>query len=430
MRSNYKQLGQFISPIDIRNEQLEVETLLGVSVKKIFIPSIANTVGTDFKKYKIVKKHQFTYIPDTSRRGDKIGLAMLVDYDVALVSQAYTVFEIVDHNKLDPEYLMMWFRRPEFDRYARFKSHGSVREIFDWDEMCETELPVPSIEKQREIVKEYNTVVNRIKLNEQLNQKLEETAQALYKHWFVDFEFPNENGQAYKSSGGEMVYNEELDQEIPSDFGVCQLENFIDSNFGGDWGKVKPEGNYLEKVTCVRGTDIPMFKSGALNNAPIRYILNKNLKNKEVLENNIIIEISGGSPTQSTGRAVLVSASHIKAMETPIICSNFCRVIQLNSNTHSRLFYSHLDYLYDLDYLFTFENSTTGVKNFDLTAFLEEEYMVKPNNSLLIEYNKTFDLLQKNILSYRREINGLKKLKELVLTKMSRVESLETEQAI
>ena len=117
-------------------------------------------------------------------------MALLEDHETAILSQAYIVFEVIDHNKLDPEYLMMWFRCPEFDRYARFKSHGSARETFDWEEMCETELPIPSIEKQRVIVKEYNTVVNRIKLNEQLNQKLEETAQALYKHWFVDFEFP------------------------------------------------------------------------------------------------------------------------------------------------------------------------------------------------------------------------------------------------
>ncbi|RXQ89491.1 restriction endonuclease subunit S [Ancylomarina salipaludis] len=186
MKSNYKQLREYIRPVDVRNKKLEVDLLLGVSVQKVFIPSIANTVGTDFKKYKIVKRKQFTYIPDTSRRGDKIGLAMLEDHDIALVSQAYSVFDIIDHDKLDPEYLMMWFRRPEFDRYARYKSHGSVREIFDWEEMCEVELPIPSIEKQREIVKEYNTVVNRIKLNEQLNQKLEETAQALFKNWFVD----------------------------------------------------------------------------------------------------------------------------------------------------------------------------------------------------------------------------------------------------
>lgn len=242
MRSNYKQLGQYITSINIRNTEMSVETLLGVSVKKIFIPSIANTVGTDFKKYKIVKRNQFTYIPDTSRRGEKIGLAMLEDYDIALVSQAYTVFKIIDHNQLDPEYLMMWFRRPEFDRYARYKSHGSVREAFDWEEMCEVELPIPSIEKQRAIVKEYNTVVNRIKLNEELNRKLEETAQAIYKEWFVDFNFPITEescpelasgsphliGKPYKSSGGEMVWDDELDKEVPEGWNKIYLEDIIE----------------------------------------------------------------------------------------------------------------------------------------------------------------------------------------------------------
>ena len=229
MRSNYKKLGQYIKEVNIRNSDLSVNTLLGVSVKKVFIPSIANTVGTNFRRYKVVNKNQFTYIPDTSRRGDKIGIAMLEEYDSVLVSQAYTVFEITDETKLLPEYLMMWFRRPEFDRYARYKSHGSVREIFDWDEMCEVELPIPSPEKQQEIVNEYKTITDRIALNEKLNQKLEETAQALYKHWFVDFEFPDSNGNPYKSSGGKMVYNEELDKEIPEGWEVEYLGNIIES---------------------------------------------------------------------------------------------------------------------------------------------------------------------------------------------------------
>lgn len=186
MSSNYKKLGNYIQPVNRRNTDLKVETLLGVSIQKILMPSIANTVGTNMKTYKIIVKNQFAYGPVTSRNGDKISIALLQDFDEAIISQAYTVFEVVDTKKLHPEYLMMWFRRPEFDRYARFKSHGSARETFDWDELCEVELPIPSIEKQQEIVKEYNTVTNRIKLNEQLNQKLEETAQALYKHWFVD----------------------------------------------------------------------------------------------------------------------------------------------------------------------------------------------------------------------------------------------------
>lgn len=217
---------------------------MGVSTQKVFIDSIANTVGTDFRTYKVVKRRQFTYVADTSRRGDRIGIALLETHDEGLVSPIYTVFEIIGHDTLLPEYLMMWFRRPEFDRYARFKSHGSVRELFDWDEMCDVELPMPSIEKQREIVKEYHTIVDRITLNERLNRKLEETAQAIYKQWFVDFEFPISadyaaaigkpelEGRPYKSSDGEMVFNEVLKQEIPKGWNDCLLSDKVEFKNG------------------------------------------------------------------------------------------------------------------------------------------------------------------------------------------------------
>ena len=172
MRSNYEALGEFIRQVDIRNTAGKEDNLLGVSVQKQFIPSIANTVGTDFTKYKVVKRGQFTYIPDTSRRGDKIAIALLKDYEEGLVSNVYTVFEVIDDDKLLPEYLMLWFSRPEFDRYARYKSHGSVREIFDWNELCMVELPIPAIEKQREIVKAYKTVTDRIELKRKINDNL------------------------------------------------------------------------------------------------------------------------------------------------------------------------------------------------------------------------------------------------------------------
>lgn len=177
MKEGYRLLGDFIRQVDVRNTDGKEENLLGVSVQKMFIPSIANTVGTDFTKYKVVKRGQFTYIPDTSRRGDKIGIALLTDYDEGLVSNIYTVFEVKDENELLPEYLMLWFSRPEFDRYARFKSHGSVREIMDWDEMCKVELPVPSIDKQRSIVKAYQTITERIDLKRRINDNLRATAE-------------------------------------------------------------------------------------------------------------------------------------------------------------------------------------------------------------------------------------------------------------
>ena len=186
MKEGYRLLGDFIRQVDVRNTDGKEENLFGVSVQKMFIPSIANTIGTDFTKYKVVKRGQFTYIPDTSRRGDKIGIALLMDYDEGLVSNIYTVFEVKDENELLPEYLMLWFSRPEFDRYARFKSHGSVREIMDWDEMCKVELPVPSIDKQRSIVKAYQTITERIELKRRINDNLEATIQAAFDKAFHD----------------------------------------------------------------------------------------------------------------------------------------------------------------------------------------------------------------------------------------------------
>ena len=173
MKNDYKRLGNYIREVDVRNRDLKVTKLLGVSISKEFMPSIANTIGTDMSSYKVAEPRQFAYGPVTSRNGDKVSIA-------------YTIFEVKNKQELLPEYLMMWFRRPEFDRYARFKSHGSAREIFSWEEMCDVKLPIPSIEQQQKIVSEYEAITRRIHLNEQIIAKLEETAQALYRKMFVN----------------------------------------------------------------------------------------------------------------------------------------------------------------------------------------------------------------------------------------------------
>lgn len=233
MRSNYKQLGTYIKQIDIRNTNNAVTYLRGVSsVHKCLMQSKANIIGTDMSTYKLVSKNQFVFNPNTARMGDKIPIA-LNDGDDCIVSQIYPVFDIIDHEVLSPEYLMMWFKRPEFDRYARFKSHGSAREIFDWLEMCEVQLPIPHINKQREIVKEYKVLVDRINLNNQLIQKLEETAQAIYKQWFVNFEFPDENGKPYKSNDGEMEFNDVLEKDIPKGWELKKIGEIIKTIGGG-----------------------------------------------------------------------------------------------------------------------------------------------------------------------------------------------------
>lgn len=185
MKSNYKKLGEYIRQVDKRNKDLRVSRLLGVSISKSFIESIANTVGTDFSNYKVVHKGQFAYGPVTSRNGEKISIALLKE-DECIISSSYIVFKIMDVEKLLPEYLMLWFRRPEFDRYARYKSHGSVREIFDWNELCDIDLPVPDILEQRKIVEAYKIVEDSIEFKRRINDNLAATAQAIYRKTFVN----------------------------------------------------------------------------------------------------------------------------------------------------------------------------------------------------------------------------------------------------
>ena len=223
MKSNYRNIGDFIKLVDERNKGLKVTNLVGLSISKQFIKSVANTIGTDMENYKIIRKNQFACSTMQVRRDKKMPLALYNDIEPAIISQAYPVFEINDTSQLLPEYLMMWFTRSEFDREACFHAVGGVRGSLEWEDFCGMQLPIPSLEKQQEIVREYNTIQNRIALNNQLISKLEETAQAIYKQWFVEFEFPDENGKPYKSNGGKMVWCAELEKEIPEGW---QVGNF------------------------------------------------------------------------------------------------------------------------------------------------------------------------------------------------------------
>ncbi|MEI8047249.1 MAG: restriction endonuclease subunit S [Bacteroidota bacterium] len=295
MRKEYKRLGNYIQPVVGRNGELGELPLVGLSIAKKFIPSIANTIGTDMSTYRIIEKNQFAYGPVTSRNGDKITIALFNDYEKALISQAYIPFEVKNSNELDPEFLMMWFRRPEFDRYARFKSHGSAREIFDWEEMCNTLLPVPSITKQREIVKEYNVVQNRIVLNQQLIQKLEETAQAVYKRWFVEFEFPDEEGMPYKSNGGEMVWCKQVEKEVPMGWGMDKLKNICTKIGSGSTPTGGKESYSSSGIALIRSTNVFDFNFSFEDLAFIYDEQADKLKNVEVRENDILFNITGVS---------------------------------------------------------------------------------------------------------------------------------------
>ena len=184
--TKYKRLGDYIREVNVRNRELKVTKPSGINIDKYFMPSVANVIGTDLSVYKLVTKMQFACNLMHVGRDEKIPMAMHVEDNPIIVSPAYFVFEVVEPNDLLPEYLMMWFRRPEFDRNAWFYTDADVRGGMDKNALMDMLLPIPSITRQREIVSEYETLTNRIRLNNQMIQHLEATAQALYRKTFVD----------------------------------------------------------------------------------------------------------------------------------------------------------------------------------------------------------------------------------------------------
>jgi type I restriction enzyme S subunit len=411
---SYKRLGDYIQPVNIRNKELEVTTLLGVSIRKVLMPSIANTIGTNMKTYKIIKQNQFAYGPVTSRNGDKISIALLEEHEIAIVSQAYTVFEVIDEQEVLPEYLMMWFRRPEFDRFARFKSHGSAREVFDWEELCDTQLPIPSIEKQRQIVAEYNTVTNRINLNSQLNQNLEDTAQALYKHWFVDFEFPNTENKPYKSSGGEMVYNEELDKDIPVGWSLERLETLSEKITKGTTPQKMYSSKSEDRCMYIKGQSIGSNHFVDINKVDFieEELNNQELKRSVIFDNDILFTITG-----TLGEFAIVDSKI-----TPANTNQNVAIIRLKEALKIHNYITFL-FIGNWHREFLIENRQEAVQaNLNLTMIANMN-IILPNNWLMDEILKISGVLINEKKYYHYQSQTLQELQSLLLAKMAQKET-------
>ena len=409
MKSNYKRLGAFIEFYNVRAielvENLDIESIRGISsISKSFIKTRANLVGVVADKYKVVTKDCFAYNPNTARMGDKIPIALNITKDIILVSSIYPTFRIEKTEKLDPEYLMMWFRRPEFDRYARYKSHGSAREVFDIDEMNELILPIPSIEKQQEIVREYKIIQNRITLTNQLITRLEETAQAIYKQWFVDFEFPDENGKPYKSNDGKMVWCEELEKEIPVGWEYKPFTTVLKLSGGGTPSTV--EKDYWNGK-------IPFYTPGDLTNyyysiRSAKYITELGLKKCSS-------KLYAVNTTFITARGATVGGVGLAGR--PMAMNQTCYAVSsfndYNLFAH-QLTKSAISEIKNEAIGATFEALVT--KNFDY--FL----VINPKKEIIINFEAKVKHLYQYMLVKSNENLKLEELKELLMAKMTKVE--------
>ncbi|TRX31639.1 restriction endonuclease subunit S [Flavobacterium sp. ZT3R18] len=410
MGSNYKPIGDYIRLVDERNKGLQFTNLLGLSISKEFIPSVANIIGTDMENYKIIRKSQFACSTMQVRRDKKMPVALYSKEVPSIISQAYPIFEITDIEELLPEYLMMWFTRSEFDREACFHAVGGVRGSLEWEDFCGMKLPIPSIKKQREIVSEYNVIQNRIVLNNQLITKLEETAQAIYKQWFVDFEFPDENGKPYKSNGGEMVWCEELEKEIPQGWELKSVKDFSSEMKSGSTPR-RDENEYWNSK------DYPWLKTGELKNSVVidaeEYISKKGLKEssaKLLPVNSVLIAMYGEGKTKGQVGYLKIEAATNQAC-CAIICEN---------EIEATFLYYHLRINRD-----EIVSIAIGGAQPNLSKNIIEELSLIEPTKVIIEKHPFVEIMKLKE-SYTFEIKSLMDLQNIVLAKMTKVETEKT----
>lgn len=278
----------------------------------------------------------------------------------------------------------------------------------------EIDINIPSMDEQKNI----GTFLNQIDLKIQNNKKqietLESLAKTIYDYWFVQFDFPNEDGKPYKSSGGKMVWNEELKREIPDGWEKSCFNELILTQISGDWGKEFAQKNYKHKAYCIRGTDFSSINSTENSEIPIRYILEKNL-DKRLSDGDIIIEISGGSPSQSTGRLSYITNKFLQRYDHPILVSNFCRTLRLK-NIHD-VFWIYLTWsrLYTNGVFFNYESKTTGIKNLMLDHILKSLSIVIPPLCYRENFYKVISPFYFSIQNIKKENQELLSLKDFLI---------------
>jgi type I restriction enzyme S subunit len=409
MKSNYKLLGKYIKQIRKKNTDGSVSVLKGIRINKEFMESVANIQGTDLSKYRVVEKHQFAYNPMHVGRDEILPISILLEDEPIIVSPAYVIFEILDHNILNPEYLMMWCRRSEFDRNVWFTTDSSVRGGFSWESLCELELPIPSIEKQHAIVKEYNTIVNRITLNETLNQKLEETAQDLYKHWFVDFEFPNAEGKPYKTFGGEMVYHEELEKNIPIEWDCKPLSDFMFYQEGPgirNWQFVDEGTNFLN-IRCMKGFDINLNICNKISDEEANVKYNHFL----LKESDVVLATSGDHG--KLGRSLIIRKDHLP------LCLN-TSIIRFNVLNDKAMYGYIYSMLISPDFIRRLNQNATGTKqgNFGPTH-LDKMNGLLPSKETQLKYDEIISKIIDYRLLISTENKSLFLLSKVLLSKIA-----------
>ena len=277
-------------------------------------------------------------------------------------------------------------------RKLKAMTHGSVFDTITRDTFANIDVAIPDIEMQQRVAKMLANIDDKVENNQRINNNLEQQAQALFKKWFID--------------NPENV-----------DWSAGTFRELIQSTLNGDWGKEAPTGNNTEKVYCIRGADIPEVKAGNKGKMPTRYILPKNLANKKLEAGDIVVEISGGSPTQSTGRCTAITQSLLDRYDSSMVCTNFCKAIK-PKNGYSLFVYYYWQYLYEKGVFFSYENGTTGIKNLDFTGFIETEPIIVPTFDKVQAFDDYCKSIFNQVFANGKQSEQLSSLRDTLLPKL------------
>lgn len=384
----YKTIEELVTRVDERNSDGTVSELIGVSIDKCFIKSVANTNGTDLSKYKIIRKNDFAVSLMQVSRDGKIPVARLEEYEEAIMSPAYPIFRVKDKNIILPDYLEMWFKRPEFDREAAFIAVGGVRGSMPWEEFAKMKLPVPPIEKQRKIVNAYKIVTDRIALKQKINDNLEETAQSLFQEQFAAFYNENELPDGYSIATLDSLCSIKGGKRLPAD------GELLDTPTAHPYIRVRDLGS--NRYVCL--TNQFQYIDEETHSAISRYIVNTN---------DIVISI--------VGTIGLIGKIHT-SLNNANLTENCVKLANIHTVTPDYLYYT-LCYKKQIKEI---ELLTVGAVQSKLPMYnIQSMKILVPPTEVIENFQHKFDIFNEQIEANTIEIQRLYELQSVLLAKLA-----------
>ena len=388
MKSNFDILGNHIRLIDTRNRESITDRVLGINIDKFFMPSVANVIGTDLSKYKLITKGKFACNPMHVGRDERLPVALYDEEEPAIVSPAYFMFEVIDNSILKEDYLMMWFRRPEFDRICWLHTDGSVRGGITWDDICRLELPIPPIEKQLEIVNSYKAITERIVLKQKINDNLEATAQSLFQEQFAAFYNENELPDGYSIATLDSLCSIKGGKRLPAD------GELLDTPTAHPYIRVRDLGS--NRYVCL--TNQFQYIDEETHSAISRYIVNTN---------DIVISI--------VGTIGLIGKIHT-SLNNANLTENCVKLANIHTVTPDYLYYT-LCYKKQIKEI---ELLTVGAVQSKLPMYnIQSMKILVPPTEVIEDFQHKFDIFNEQIEANTIEIQRLYELQSVLLAKLA-----------